>query len=156
MMLSNLYYGGGFTEEDIKQYSMSDKHYPELSNDHDESIHVQPYADMIDKLTYVQKADFAKHALDLERDLTTYKKMFEEVSRERNAWISEYRAARQELERLKEKVSALNRTEERLESDLKEAIDIMEAIYANVDQYHLDFAFHGGECYDKLKDYLGI
>lgn len=74
----------------------------ELTSIRDESLHIQPYADMIDKLTYVQKADFAKRALELERDCATYKKMFEEVSRERNAWISEYRAAREEVERLKQ------------------------------------------------------
>lgn len=74
----------------------------ELTGIRDESLHIQPYADMIDKLTYVQKADFAKRALELERDCVTYKKMFEEVSRERNAWISEYRAARQEVEGLKQ------------------------------------------------------
>jgi hypothetical protein len=68
---------------------MSDKHYPELSKDYDTSIHVQPYADMIDKLTYVQKADFAKRALALERDLATTKAMFEEVGRSRNEWIAE-------------------------------------------------------------------
>lgn len=81
--------------------------YPELTNDHDPSIHVQPYADMIDKLTYVQKADFAKRALELERDCATYKKMFEEVSRERNAWISEYRAASEEIEKLRRNLGHL-------------------------------------------------
>jgi hypothetical protein len=34
----------------------------ELTGIRDESMHIKPYADMIDKLTYVQKADFAKHA----------------------------------------------------------------------------------------------
>lgn len=47
-------------------------------------------------------------------------------------------------------------TIERLESDLSEAVEIMGAIYDNVDKYHLDFAFAGGECYDKLKEYLGV
>jgi hypothetical protein len=56
---------------------------------------------------------------------------------------------------LRKDVVARDRTIERLENDLSEAVDIMEAIYANVDKYHLDFAFSGGECYDKLKDYLG-
>lgn len=78
----------------------SDKEYL-LSNEHDQSIHVRPYADMIEKMSYVQKADFAKAALEYERDAKTLKQMFEEVSRERNAWISEYRAARAEVERLK-------------------------------------------------------
>lgn len=73
----------------------------ELNSIRDERLHIQPYADMIDKLTYVQKADFAKRAIELERDCATYKKMFEEVSRERNAWVSEYGAARAEVERTK-------------------------------------------------------
>lgn len=77
----------------------------ELTSIRDESLHIQPYADMIDKLTYVQKADFAKAALEYERDAKTLKQMFEEVSRERNAWISEYLAARAEVERLKQRLS---------------------------------------------------
>jgi type I site-specific restriction endonuclease len=73
---------------------MSNINYPELSNDHDESIHIQPYADMIDRLTYVQKADFAKHALDLERDLATYKAMLKEVTLDRDLWIAECKLLR--------------------------------------------------------------
>jgi hypothetical protein len=79
---------------------MSDRYYPELTNDHDPSIHVQPYADMIDKLTYAQKADFAKRALDLERDLATYKAMFEDVSRSRNEWIKECQMLRADNSKL--------------------------------------------------------
>lgn len=74
----------------------------ELTGIRDESLHIQPYADMIDKLTYVQKADFAKRALELERDCATYKKMFEEVSRERNAWIHECQLLRSENKKLQE------------------------------------------------------
>jgi hypothetical protein len=73
----------------------------ELTGIRTESMHVKPYADMIDKLTYVQKADFAKHALDLERDLATYKAMFEEVGRSRNEWIAEcqsLKAQKQQIE----------------------------------------------------------
>jgi hypothetical protein len=80
---------------------MSDRNYPELTNEHDERLHVKPYAEMIDRLSYVQKADFAKHALDLERDLATTKAMFEEVSRSRNEWIAEcqsLKAQKQQLE----------------------------------------------------------
>lgn len=51
---------------------------------------------------------------------------------------------------------AKDNTIERLEGELSEAVEIMGAIYDNVDKYHLDFAFTGGECYDKLKDYLGV
>jgi hypothetical protein len=74
----------------------------ELTGIRDESMHIKPYADMIDKLTYVQKADFAKHALDLERDLATVKAMFEEVSQSRNEWIAEcqsLKAQKQQLEK---------------------------------------------------------
>lgn len=49
---------------------------------------------MIDKLTYVQKADFAKRALELERDAVSYKQAFEEVSRSRNEWIAEVQSIR--------------------------------------------------------------
>jgi hypothetical protein len=72
----------------------------ELTGIRTESLHVKPYADMIDKLTYVQKAYFAKHALDLERDLATYKAMFEEVSRERNEWINECQMLRADNSKL--------------------------------------------------------
>lgn len=142
----------------------------ELTGIRDESMHIKPYADMIDKLSYVQKADFAKRAIELERDCATYKAMLAEINKERDAWISEYRTTMVSVERLKlcndnlakelreadSRVLAHAETIERLESDLTEAVEIMEAIYSNVDQYHLDFAFHGGECYDKLKDYLGV
>lgn len=49
-----------------------------------------------------------------------------------------------------------NKTIDRLEDSLSEAVEIMGAIYDNVDKYHLDFAFAGGECYDRLKEYLGV
>lgn len=52
--------------------------------------------------------------------------------------------------------NAQKATIERLESELTEAVEIMGAIYDNVDKYHLDFAFSGGECYEKLKEYLGV
>jgi hypothetical protein len=83
--------------------------YPELSNEHDESIHVKPYADMIDRLTYVQKADFAKHALDLERDLATTKAMFEEVSRSRNEWIKECQMLRADNSKLSDELVRVNK-----------------------------------------------
>lgn len=50
----------------------------------------------------------------MERDLATYKAMYEEVSRERNAWISEYRAARAEVERVKQQ-----------HDDFKNAFDLL-------------------------------
>jgi hypothetical protein len=88
---------------------MSDKHYPELSKDYDTSIHVQPYADMIDKLTYVQKADFAKRALALERDLATTKAMFEEVGRSRNEWIKECQMLRADNSKLSDELVKVNK-----------------------------------------------
>jgi type IV secretory pathway VirJ component len=66
------------------------------------NVNIRPWADMIDSLTYVQKADFAKHALDLEKDLATYKAMFEEKGRELNGWIAEcqsLKAQKQQLEK---------------------------------------------------------
>lgn len=79
----------------------------ELTKERDQSLHVRPYADMIDRMTYVQKADFAKYALDLERDCMTYKKLYEETLKERDGWIAEYRAAKAEVERLKQERDTL-------------------------------------------------
>lgn len=95
----------------------------ELTNDHNQSIHVKPYADMIEKMSYVQKADFAKAALDTERDRNTYKAMYEEIVKERDGWISEYRAARAEVERLKVQRDDLCKTIERLDSMLQMSAD---------------------------------
>lgn len=51
----------------------------ELTGIRDESMHVKPYADMIEKMSYIQKADFAKAALDNERELKACKNiLFEE------------------------------------------------------------------------------
>ena len=85
----------------------------ELTGIRDESMHIKPYADMIDKLTYVQKADFAKHALDLERDLATYKAMFEEVSRSRNEWIAE--------------CQSLKAQKHQIESDMQTAVQLLQS-----------------------------
>ncbi len=98
----------------LKKFLMPRIQKLELTSEQEHSIHVQPYADMIDKLTYVQKADFAKRAIELERDNAALKKMFEEVSRERNAWISEYRSARAEVERTKQ-----------ARDDFKQACDLL-------------------------------
>jgi|SRR5688572_8335930 len=72
-------------------------------------VKIRPWADMIDKLTYVQKADFAKHALDLERDLATYKAMFEEVSRSRNEWIKECQMLRADNSKLSDELVRVNK-----------------------------------------------
>lgn len=75
----------------------------ELLGIRDESMHIKPYADMIDKLTYVQKADFAKRALELggeNRSLIdqinslTYEKTELEMklgAAESNLWSSEHK-----------------------------------------------------------------
>jgi hypothetical protein len=76
-------------------------------------VKIRPWADMIDKLTYVQKADFAKHALDLERDLATYKAMFEEVGRSRNEWISE--------------CQSLKAQKQQLENDMQTAVQLLQS-----------------------------
>lgn len=96
-------------ESESKQDAKNRHFVYELTGIRDESMHIKPYADMIEKMSYVQKADFAKAALDYERDAKTLKQMLEEVSRERNGWISEYRAARAEVERLKLERDELSR-----------------------------------------------
>jgi predicted RNase H-like nuclease (RuvC/YqgF family) len=60
-----------------------------------------------------------------------------------------------EITELRKDVEARDRTIDRLENDLSEAVEIMSSIYHNVDKYHLNISFKNGELYDKLKDYLG-
>jgi hypothetical protein len=73
------------------------------------NVNIRPWADMIDSLTYVQKAEFAKHALDLERDLATYKAMFEEVSRSINEWIKECQMLRADNSKLSDELVRVNK-----------------------------------------------
>lgn len=87
--------------------------------------------------------------VDLEFDLTHLKEKYEDL-------LDRYTTAVADGHDLLKINEAKDETIERLENDLSEAVEIMGAIYDNVDKYHLDFAFHGGECYDRLKEYLGV
>lgn len=61
----------------------------------------------------------------------------------------------EKVEFYKQKAEDLSRSCDRTEEGLEEAVELLESVYNNVDQYHLNFYYKGGECYEKLKDYLG-
>jgi chromosome segregation ATPase len=54
-----------------------------------------------------------------------------------------------------EQIDALNETVKRLESDVEDAVSLLNCVYHNVDQYHLNIYHMGGELYDHIKDYIG-
>jgi predicted nuclease with TOPRIM domain len=152
----------------------------ELTNEHDQSIHVKPYADMIENMSYVQKADFAKAALDTERDRNTYKQMYQDTVKERDGWMSEYRAARSEVERLKQQLKEvkekLSEYENQWEPSKQEQIDSFSEKFDQLDEEYQDLVRIatclykadkeaikemineglGGDNFDKFKDHIGV
>jgi hypothetical protein len=67
----------------------------------------------IDGLSYVQKCSFITHSLDLEKDLATYKALFEEKGRELNAWVAE--------------CQSLKAQKQQMENDMQTAVQLLQS-----------------------------
>jgi uncharacterized coiled-coil DUF342 family protein len=106
-------------------------------------------------------------------DRNTCRAMYKETLQERDGWISEYRAAREEVERLKEKLTVY---ENQWEPSKQEQIDSFSEKFDQLDEEYQDLVRIatclykadkeairemineglGGDNYEKFKNHLGV